>query len=48
MKRKVKKRYKVSKFDLMDYNDLDNLTVGTKLIIPAGNDEWNKRIFEEI
>ena len=35
----ILEKYKVSKFDLMDYNDLDNLTVGTKLIIPAGNDE---------
>ena len=44
----ILEKYKVSKLDLMDYNDLDNLTVGTKLIIPAGNDEWNKRIFEEV
>lgn len=35
----ILEKYKVSKLDLMDYNDLDSLTVGTKLIIPAGNDE---------
>ena len=35
----ILEKYKVSKLDLMDYNDLDSLTVGTKLIIPAGKDE---------
>lgn len=31
-------KYKVTKDDLLDYNDLDNLTVGTKLVIPSSND----------
>jgi len=35
-------KYKVSKEILSDYNDLDNLKVGSKIIIPSV-DEWFKR-----
>ena len=32
-------KYKVTKEELSDYNDLNNLEIGTKLIIPTTLDE---------
>ena len=31
-------KYNVSKVDLLDYNDLDNIEVGSKIIIPSSNE----------
>lgn len=30
-------KYKVTKYDLMEYNDLDDIKIGSKLIIPSNN-----------
>ncbi len=35
---KILDKYKVSREELADYNDLDNINIGTKLIIPCTND----------
>lgn len=35
---KILDKYKVSREELADYNDLDNISLGTKLIIPCTND----------
>lgn len=36
---KIITKYKVTKEQLKDYNDIDNFTVGTKLIIPSTNND---------
>lgn len=35
---KILDKYKVTREELADYNDLDNINLGTKLIIPCAND----------
>ena len=34
----ILEKYNITKDDLSDYNDLDNITVGSKLVIPSSND----------
>ncbi len=33
-------KYKITKEELSDYNDINNFTTGTKLIIPSTNNDW--------
>lgn len=35
---KILEKYKVSREELADYNDLDDINIGTKLIIPCSNE----------
>lgn len=36
---KILEKYNITRFDLEDYNDLTNVTVGSKIIIPSNSDE---------
>ena len=40
-------KYSITKYDLEEYNDLDDLKTGSKLIIPTKN-AWSKRTFKQI
>lgn len=36
---KILEKYNITKDELSDYNDLEDITIGTKLVIPSSNDK---------
>jgi len=38
----LKEKYKVSREQILDYNDITDITPGIKVIIPQCNNEWSK------
>jgi len=44
----LKEKYKVSREQILDYNDITDITPGIKVIIPQCSNEWNKGSFKKI